>query len=989
MVETPTTRREFGKAVTATGLVAPAVDPAAAEAAREEPLRPAVGETPAIDGSFTPTDWLAVGPFHAQSRESEVGWLTPQGGEDAFATGETTAAADQRFQSAVAGGATVTWERREASGGSLSLSFFGRVDPTGGELYPLFGGPGTTDDVQDWFGLGGLLVAGYGFTVVENETRRRAVLESSGTVWLNGTRYEETPAGVTLAAGRNYLLVKETGFVTPGSASIAFREPRGAVEVNPLDRFRGTPQNAVLPDLRVGEETDRPASIRVTNTTTERIDSATLQFAPTDDRIATQTVAIDPPLAPFETRRVNTRVETTRPVPASAGPSGATTADAPDPVSELALASTVTGEAVSEDTPGEVTGDSAGIGTAAVEGITVTAAVTLGGDAGGSGGDGETAGGGGGDASGDATDARTTDERAIPLRVRGTDEPKFQDTFLSAIDESVQEYSVREPANDTKPDDGWETLVTLHGANVPSINQAGGQYTQKADTYVLAPGARGPANYDHEDLGRLDDLEAIDVFSDRVDVDESAVYLTGHSMGGHGTWHVGLTNADRFAGLAPSAGWTDFDSYISTTLSRNNMHTFPRRTGVRDTGQYQNLALPKTENAADGTLAIFVLHGGEDGSVPPVHPRTYLRALANRGLDVEGRVGRRFRVTPEERDVAMLEVPGQSHYWDDGVGPGTDTVNHPDLIDFLTSTTRDPFPPRVRLFTQNLAVEDDKYWVGVELQETAQAPTRVRADATGGEITVRTENVAVLRLDPDALREFGGAGRPAVMVDDSRVPVPGRGGDAPVYVDLRGSPAASRTNPVSGLAKTSDSYGAVQEVHHSPYRLVYGTQGTDRETARARGLANLRSGRLVSRARAPAPVIPDTAVDRETRASYNLVLFGRPSTNGVLADAASDLPVAVEPGVVEIAGRRYEGDLGVQFVYPDPAAPDTLLQIDTGTTPAGLRLTGARNWIPTGQNAPDYAVFDESVRYRRDEADLAAGYFDTAWELDESLGVFK
>ncbi|MFB6194074.1 MAG: prolyl oligopeptidase family serine peptidase, partial [Halobaculum sp.] len=981
MEETPTTRREFGKAVGAAGLVAPAVDPAAAAEARDGPLRPAVGDVATIDGSFTPTDWLAVGPFQAQSRESEVGWLTPQGGEDAFATGETTATTESRFQSAVAGGATVTWEERQARNGSLSLSFFGRVDPTGGDLYQLFGGPGVTDDVQDWFGLGGLLVAGYGFTVVESDARKRAVLETSGTAWLNGTRYEETPAGVVLEEGRNFLLVKEVGFVTAGAVSIQFREPRGAVEVNPLDRFRGTPQNAVLPDLRVGEETDRPASIRVTNTTSERVESATLRFAPEDGRIAEQTVEVDPPLAPFETRRVNTRVETTGPVPESAGPSGASVAETEKPVPAVALASTVTGETVSEETPSEATGGTASVGVEAVDGITVSAAVLVGGGSGsgddggsGSGGSGSSDGSSGsGGGSGSSTGGTMTDERAIPLRVRGADEPKKQDTFLSSIDESVQEYSIRLPANDDPPRDGWELLVTLHGANVPSINQAGGQYTQKEDTYILAPGARGPVNYDHEDLGRLDDLEAIEVLAERVDVDRSAVYLTGHSMGGHGTWHVGLTNPDRFAGLAPSAGWTDFDSYITTTLSRNNMHTFPPRTGVRDTGQYGNLALPKTENAADGTLPTFVLHGGEDGAVPPVHPRTFLRALANRGLDVEGRVGERFRVSPDERDVAYLEVPKADHYWDKDefadttIGPGTDTVNHPDLIDFLTSTERDPFPPQIQFFTHNLAVEDSKYWIGVELQETAQAPTRVSADATGGEITVQTENVAVLRLDPRAFREFGGAGRPGLVVDGRAISVPGRGGERPIYVDLRDG-TASRTNPVSGVAKTSDLYGPVQEVHHAPYRLVYGTQGTDRETARARGLANLRSGRLVSRARAPAPVIPDTAVDRETAASYNLALFGRPSTNAVLQDVIGDTPLSVESGAVEVAGRRYEGDLAVQFVYPNPAAPDNLMQVDTGTTPAGLRLTAARNWIPTGTNAPDYAVFDESVRYRRDEA---------------------
>ena len=32
-------------------------------------------------------------------------------------------------------------------------------------------------------------------------------------------------------------------------------------------------------------------------------------------------------------------------------------------------------------------------------------------------------------------------------------------------------------------------------------------------------------------------------------------------MGGHGTWHVGVTFPDRFAAIAPSAGWVSFWSY--------------------------------------------------------------------------------------------------------------------------------------------------------------------------------------------------------------------------------------------------------------------------------------------------------------------------------------------------------------------------------------------------------------------------------------------
>ena len=38
-------------------------------------------------------------------------------------------------------------------------------------------------------------------------------------------------------------------------------------------------------------------------------------------------------------------------------------------------------------------------------------------------------------------------------------------------------------------------------------------------------------------------------------------YLTGHSMGGHGTWHLGVTFPDRFAAIAPGRGWISMWSY--------------------------------------------------------------------------------------------------------------------------------------------------------------------------------------------------------------------------------------------------------------------------------------------------------------------------------------------------------------------------------------------------------------------------------------------
>lgn len=48
----------------------------------------------------------------------------------------------------------------------------------------------------------------------------------------------------------------------------------------------------------------------------------------------------------------------------------------------------------------------------------------------------------------------------------------------------------------------------------------------------------------------------------KYNIDESRLYLTGNSMGGYGTWYLGLSYPTRFAALAPIAGGDIFQYNI-------------------------------------------------------------------------------------------------------------------------------------------------------------------------------------------------------------------------------------------------------------------------------------------------------------------------------------------------------------------------------------------------------------------------------------------
>jgi poly(3-hydroxybutyrate) depolymerase len=76
-------------------------------------------------------------------------------------------------------------------------------------------------------------------------------------------------------------------------------------------------------------------------------------------------------------------------------------------------------------------------------------------------------------------------------------------------------------------------------------------------------------------------------------VDESRVYLTGHSMGGFGTWHWGAKLAEVWAACSPCAGGGDAG-------------------GIRAAG-----------------LPIYVYHGADDGIVGPSMDRTAAKSLAS------------------------------------------------------------------------------------------------------------------------------------------------------------------------------------------------------------------------------------------------------------------------------------------------------------------------------------------------------------------------
>jgi acetyl esterase/lipase len=132
--------------------------------------------------------------------------------------------------------------------------------------------------------------------------------------------------------------------------------------------------------------------------------------------------------------------------------------------------------------------------------------------------------------------------------------------YRSSFDGKLMPYRVFIPSG-YDPSRTYPLAVLLHGSGGDEnvfLGAAAGPLQEIAETrgYILAaPNGRGPVSgYAKENGAQQDVMDVVDLVRKNYSVDPARVYLTGHSMGGMGTWSIGLANRDRFAALAPMAG---------------------------------------------------------------------------------------------------------------------------------------------------------------------------------------------------------------------------------------------------------------------------------------------------------------------------------------------------------------------------------------------------------------------------------------------------
>jgi len=108
----------------------------------------------------------------------------------------------------------------------------------------------------------------------------------------------------------------------------------------------------------------------------------------------------------------------------------------------------------------------------------------------------------------------------------------------------------------------YPLVLALHGAGgnensfMDGFDRRYAQNAQRHGYIAVAVNGRGPYGGYRGKSGQ-DVTDVLDLVQRVYPIDKTRTYLTGHSMGAGGTVRIGFGNADRFAALAPIAGFGD------------------------------------------------------------------------------------------------------------------------------------------------------------------------------------------------------------------------------------------------------------------------------------------------------------------------------------------------------------------------------------------------------------------------------------------------
>lgn len=547
---------------------------------------------------------------------------------------------------------------------------------------------------------------------------------------------------------------------------------------------------------------------------------------------------------------------------------------------------------------------------------------------------------------------------------------KHKRTFLSHMDNSVQYFSVA-PSSTQDLEDG-ALFLSVHGASVEAVNQANA-YKQKDWGHIIAPTNRRPFGFAWEDWGRLDALEVLAEGKRIYQPNPQKIYLTGHSMGGHGTWYLGATYPDKFAAIAPCAGYPDLlgyrDSFVKRALKASKdqlkqwgitpkmleeMQKKPQLTAmdhmILRAGNPSRTLKLKRNYLQHG---VYVLHGEKDNVVPTFIAREMREELG------------KFH-----SDFTYYEYPGGTHWY------GDHSMDWPPIFDLFQSRTipSDSLVNKMEFFTASPGVSAKSHFITIHQQQKPLEISSVKFSKEKNPL-ISTENISLLSIDVNAMAHKNGH----LTIDGDTLKVSSEGQN--FFKKLNGTWQTS-TKPTL-QEKGPHRNGGFKDAFNNQMVFVYATQGSTIENEWYLNKARLDAETFYYRANGSVELVPDADFNPKKYADRNIVLYGNSDNNTAWKKLLKDFPVQVENNRVVLDGKELQGkQWGLYFIAPRKDSDTASIGIVSATGVGGMKAIYSNHYLLNGTSYPDLTLFSNTIMEYGTDAVKCAGFFGNDWSFE-------
>jgi pimeloyl-ACP methyl ester carboxylesterase len=543
-------------------------------------------------------------------------------------------------------------------------------------------------------------------------------------------------------------------------------------------------------------------------------------------------------------------------------------------------------------------------------------------------------------------------------------------TLLSNVDGSVQYYSVA-PSSNKKLENG-ALFLSVHGASVEAVNQANA-YKQKDWGNLIAPTNRRPFGFAWEDWGRLDALEVLANAKSIYKPDRKKIYLTGHSMGGHGTWYLGATYPDYFAAIAPCAGYPDLLLYRDSFINR--MLEMPKEE-LKQYGITQKtlkrMAFKRVPTAVENMIyragtpsrtlelkrnylhhGVFILHGEKDNVVPTDIAR-----------DMRARLGK------FHSDFTYYEYPNGTHWY------GDHSVDWNPIFDFFKQRTikDDKDVNNLEFYTGSPGVSSKSHFITIHQQEK---PFKISSFNFSKEsnTTLGTDNVSVIDVDYSNLIDT----KKVIEIDGNSLQIEANKKNFFKKIDGKWK----SVGPPSLSEKGSHRNGGFKDAFNNNVVFVYATKGTEFENEWYYNRARFDAETFWYRANGTIEIVKDVNFSLKKYANRNVVIYGNKDNNSAWNLLLKDSPIQVKNNQVNFNGKLLSGNQwGMYFIVPRKDSDIASVGVVTASGEKGMKAAYMNHYLVNGSTFPDVLLFDPEVLVNGMSAVKCAGFFGNDWSVE-------